>query len=81
MDGLVKLGQVQVLGKEWKGEKLKTPIGFESDFTNRNTTFMTYNLLHLASMLKTNNGYPSYGNSRKEWDDGKRWEFETPEYG
>ena len=66
--------------REWKGEKLKTPIGFESDFTNRNTTFMTYNLLHLASMLKANNGYPSYGNSRKEWDDGKRWEFENPEY-
>jgi multimeric flavodoxin WrbA len=67
--------------KEWKGKKLKNPIGFESDFTNRNTTFMTYNLLHLASMLKTNNGYPSYGNSRKEWDDGKRWEFENPEHG
>lgn len=66
--------------KEWKGEKLNTPIGFESDFTNRNTTFMTYNLLHLASMLKANNGYPNYGNSRKEWDDGERWEFENPEY-
>lgn len=66
--------------KEWKGKEFKTPIGFESDFTNRNTTFMTYNLLHLASMLKANNGYPSYGNSRKEWDDGKRWEFENPEY-
>lgn len=66
--------------KEWKGEKLNTPIGFESDFTNRNTTFMTYNLLHLASMLKENNGYPAYGNSRTEWDNGKRWEFENPEY-
>lgn len=66
--------------KEWKGEKLKKPAGLESDFTNRNTTFMTYNLLHLASMLKANGGYPNYGNSREEWDDGKRWEFENPEY-
>lgn len=66
--------------KEWKGEKLDNPVGFDSDFTNRNTTFMTYNLLHLALMLKNNNGYPNYGNSRKEWDNGERWEFENPEY-
>ncbi|TXD52003.1 MULTISPECIES: flavodoxin family protein [unclassified Polaribacter] len=64
--------------KEWSGKKLQTPAGFESDFTNRNSTFMTYNLLHLAAILKANNGYPSYGNSRKEWDDGERWKFEKP---
>jgi len=52
----------------------------ENDFTNRNTTFMTYNLLHLAKMLKANSGYPSYGNSRKDWDNGSRWGFENPEY-
>lgn len=66
--------------KEWKGEKLDNPVGFNSDFTNRNTTFMTYNLLHLASMLKANNGYSNYGNSREEWDNGSRWSFENPEY-
>lgn len=65
---------------KWKGEDLKEPVGFDSDFTNRNTTFMTYNLLHLARMMKDNNGYPNYGNSRTEWDNGKRWEFENPEY-
>ncbi|TYP71453.1 flavodoxin family protein [Aquimarina intermedia] len=52
----------------------------DNEFTNRNTTFMTYNLLHLANMMKTNNGYPSYGNSRAQWDDGTRWNFENPEY-
>ncbi len=51
-----------------------------NDFTNRNTTFMTYNLLHLANILKENQGYPSYGNSRKDWDEGSRWNFENPEY-
>lgn len=65
---------------EWQGEKLDQPIGLNSDFTNRNTTFMTYNLLHLAAALKSQNGYPNYGNSREEWDNGKRWEFENPEY-
>jgi len=65
---------------EWKGEKVDPPVGFDSDFTNRNTTFMTYNLLHLAAMLKANNGYPNYGNSREAWDDGTHWEFENPEY-
>ena len=51
-----------------------------NDFTNRNTTFMTYNQMHLAHMLKSQKGYPAYGNSRKEWDLGKRWSFENPEY-
>ncbi|SEL95192.1 Multimeric flavodoxin WrbA [Aquimarina amphilecti] len=49
-------------------------------FTNRNTTFMTYNLLHLARILKNNGGYDNYGNSRADWDDGTRWSFENPEY-
>ncbi|MDZ7755543.1 flavodoxin family protein [Rhodohalobacter sp.] len=51
-----------------------------NQFTNRNTTFMTYNLLHLASMLKVQGGYSNYGNSREAWDDGTRWNFENPEY-
>ena len=54
--------------------------GPENDFTNRNTTFMTYNLLHLAKMLKENGGYPDYGNSREKWDNGSRWSFSNPEY-
>ena len=52
----------------------------ENDFTNRNTTFMTYNLMHLASMLKKNGGYPAYGNLPDQWEDGRRWAFENPEY-
>jgi multimeric flavodoxin WrbA len=65
---------------EWKGEKKQPPVGFDSSFTNRNTTFMTYNLLHLANTLKQQNGYSNYGNSQEKWDDGTRWEFENPEY-
>jgi multimeric flavodoxin WrbA len=54
--------------------------GPENDFTNRNTTFMTWNLMHLASMLRTNGGIPAYGNQRSEWDAGARFDFENPEY-
>ncbi|WP_432410834.1 flavodoxin family protein [Rasiella sp. SM2506] len=66
--------------KEFRGKKFDTPKGFDSDFTNRNTTFMTYNLLHLAKALKDIGGYSNYGNSREDWDDGTHWAFENPEY-
>ncbi len=54
--------------------------GPENDFTNRNTTFMTWNLLHLARMLKDAGGVPAHGNQRSEWDAGCRFDFENPEY-
>ncbi|WP_031098542.1 flavodoxin family protein [Streptomyces sp. NRRL S-15] len=54
--------------------------GPDNDFTNRNTTFMTYNMLHLAAMLRTAGGIPSYGNRRSEWDAGCRPDFGNPEH-
>jgi multimeric flavodoxin WrbA len=54
--------------------------GPENDFTNRNTTFMTWNLLHLARMLKDAGGIPAHGNQRTAWDAGARFDFENPEY-
>jgi len=54
--------------------------GPENDFTNRNTTFMTWNLMHLAKMLKDAGGVPGYGNQRSEWDAGERFDFHNPEY-
>lgn len=54
--------------------------GPENDFTNRNTTFMTWNLMHLAKMLKDNGGVPAYGNQRAAWDKGEHFDFENPEY-
>lgn len=55
-------------------------VGLDNDFTNRNTTFMTWNLLHLAAMLKDAGGIPVQGNQRSEWDAGARFDFENPEY-
>lgn len=54
--------------------------GPESAFTNRNLTFMTYNLMHMAKLLKDNQGIPATGNVRSEWDKGERWGLNNPEY-
>src|SRR3954463_13280897 len=42
--------------------------GVGNDWTTRNTVFMTWNLLHLARLLKDGGGIPAYGNSTFEWD-------------
>ncbi|HSW81702.1 MAG TPA: flavodoxin family protein [Candidatus Saccharimonas sp.] len=54
--------------------------GPQNDFTNRNTTFMTWNLLHMAKILRDAGGIPAYGNQRSKWDAGSRFDFENPEY-
>ncbi len=54
--------------------------GLENDFTNRNTTFMTWNLLHLARLLKDAGGMPAHGNQRSLWDAGCRFDFANPDY-
>jgi multimeric flavodoxin WrbA len=54
--------------------------GPENDFTNRNTTFLTWNLLHTARMLKDAGGFPAFGNQRTAWDAGCRRDFENPEH-
>jgi multimeric flavodoxin WrbA len=64
------------------GDKLDdgTMAGLSNDFTNRNTTFMTWNVMHMAYMLKQAGGIPAHGNQRSEWDAGSRFDFENPEY-
>ena len=54
--------------------------GPENDFTNRNTTFMTWNLMHMARMLKDSDGFPAHGNVKKDWDAGCRFDFDNPEH-
>ena len=54
--------------------------GPENDFTNRNTTFMTWNLMHVARLLKEAGGIPAHGNQRSLWDAGCRWDNENPEH-
>ncbi|MBC7725689.1 MAG: flavodoxin family protein [Burkholderiaceae bacterium] len=55
--------------------------GPENDFTNRNLTFMSWNLMHLARILKDAGGIPAMGNLPEEWSAGERSGFEAnPEY-
>lgn len=54
--------------------------GPENDFTNRNTTFMTWNLLHMARMLKDAGGIPAHGNQRSKWEAGCRFDMPNPEH-
>jgi multimeric flavodoxin WrbA len=54
--------------------------GPENDFTNRNTTFMTWNILHVARILKAAGGIPAHGNQRTAWDAGCRFDYPNPDY-
>ena len=54
-------------------------VGFDNEFTQRNTTIMTWNLMHLASILNAN-PIPNQGNDRNAWAAGTRFDFENPEY-
>ena len=54
--------------------------GLDNDFTQRNVTFMTWNLLHLARLLKDAGGVPAHGNQRSAWDAGSRFDHPNPEY-
>jgi multimeric flavodoxin WrbA len=40
--------------------------GFDNDFTHRNLTFMTFNLMHIARMLKDAGGIPAHGNQKSQ---------------
>ena len=71
-----EIGPGPSYGDDVDGKK----VGFDNDFTNRNLTFMTWNLLHTAKLLKEAGGMPAFGNIRKEWEDGSRFGFENPEY-
>lgn len=70
----------------WIGEAGPGPsygddgIGYDNEFTQRNTTFMTWNLMHLARMLKDAGGVPAHGNQRSQWEAGCRFDFPNPDY-
>ena len=65
---------------EWKGQKIDPPVGFNSEFTNRNTTFMAWNLMHMARMLKDQGGLPAQGNVISHWQSVTNATDQNPEY-
>lgn len=59
----------------WVGEAGPGPSYLDADgggvgnaWTTRNTVFMTWNLLHLARLLKDAGGIPAHGNAATDWD-------------
>ncbi len=71
----------------WMGEAGPGPSnrdpgsgGPENDFTNRNTTFLVWNCLHLARMLKDAGGIPAHGNQPDVWAAGCKTDFHSPEH-
>ncbi|MDP2621707.1 MAG: flavodoxin family protein [Hyphomicrobiales bacterium] len=54
--------------------------GPENEFTQRNTTFMSWNLMHVARMLKEAGGIPAHGNQRSAWEAGCRFDYPNPDY-
>jgi len=54
--------------------------GLDNDFTQRNTTFMTWNLMHTALRLYEAGGVPAHGNQRSEWEAGCRFDHPNPEH-
>lgn len=70
----------------WIGEAGPGPsygddgAGLDNDFTQRNSTFMAWNLMHMARILKDAGGIPAYGNNRTAWDRGDRFDHPNPEY-
>ena len=71
----------------WMGEAGPGPSyldegsgGPENDFTNRNASFMAWNLLHQARALKDAGGIPAHGNQRAQWDAGCQPDFPNPEH-
>ena len=43
------------------------PMGYDSEFTNKNATIMSWNLMHTAKMLKDLGGFPLGGNVAATW--------------
>ncbi|MGD9867024.1 MAG: flavodoxin family protein [Hyphomicrobiales bacterium] len=64
-------------GKSYREEGSGGP---ENDFTQRTATFMTWNLMHMARMLKDAGGIPAHGNQQAKWDEGCRFDNPNPRY-
>ena len=67
-------------GPSYGDEGEDGPVGFDNEFTQRNTTFMTWNLMHMAHMLDQAGGVPAHGNQRSEWEAGCRFDHPNPEH-
>lgn len=62
-------------------EGMDVPAGYDNDFTNRNSTFMAWNLMHTAKLLKEAGGIPAIGNTPEGWREVTNAADQDPEFG
>ncbi|MCW2972230.1 MAG: flavodoxin [Thermoleophilia bacterium] len=49
-------------------------VGYDNGFTLRNVNLMTWNLLHMAAILKQRGGIPTFGTGMQQWNElDERW--------
>ena len=53
--------------------------GYDNDFTNRNATFMAWNLMHMPKMLRDSGGLPPIGNLPESWQQFTNAKDQDPE--
>src|SRR5688572_8362240 len=73
LEHVIGADMLVLLSPIWLGEKSSVCTRvIERLYGNSHllTTFMTWNLLHVARMLKDRGGIPAHGNQRSEWDAG-----------
>jgi len=54
-------------------------VGFDNEFTNKNATIMSWNLMHTAQMLRDRGGFPVGGNVAATWRDDTNAADQDPE--
>ena len=65
-------------GPSYGDESPDGPMGFDNDLTQKAVTFTSWNLMHMALMLKKSGGIPAHGNQSEAWEKGER--FDHPGY-
>lgn len=51
------------------------PAGYDNEFTNRNTTIMCHNLVHLARLYREHDGFPAHANVLGTWGPEQRFGY------
>ncbi len=75
---LGSIGPGPSYGDEVEGEQ--QPVGYDDEFTNKNTTIMAWNLMHTARMLRDSGGFPTEGNQVGTWRHVTNAADQNPEY-
>ena len=66
-------------GPSYGDETTDGPVGFDNNFTQRNTTIMSWNLMHTARRLKDVGGLPTVGNRADHWMEDVNARDQDPE--